>query len=188
MTTGRRTQRWGPSGSAGLRSGEVRPVPVAPGLSPTPILPAAPGQVARGHHLSGTEQHAGNCSAFTPAEVARHKLSSRGSQARAAPRRAAPYLGCGWQCPRTPAAAGSDRLQQPPPTQTEPAREHPPAGPELLALPTHLHPAARAQPAPPTGAATGGCVPALTSLATHPGARLGIFPPTKKETIFILFY
>lgn len=36
------------------------------------------------------------------------------------------------------------------------------------------------QPAPPTGAATGGCVPASTSLGAHPGACLGIFPPTKK--------
>lgn len=55
-----------------------------------------------------------------------------------------------------------------------------------LALTTHPHPAASAQPAvgsarPAVGAATGGCVPALTSLGAHPRRQAGYFSSDQKK-------
>lgn len=103
-------------------------LPTAQGPNrPRPPPVGAPGRA---------EQHAGNCLVFTPAKVARRKLSRA---------RVAPYLGCGWQWPRTRMIVGSNRRQQPRPSQIEPAQEHPPARPELLTSATHP-PAVRAQP------------------------------------------
>lgn len=163
-----------------LHSREMRPTRVT-----LACLRAAQARVACGHHLWGTrrtEQHAGNSLAFTPAKVARRKMQTSPAAPEPASLLTWGVGARGLGHARSRARIVCSSLDRP--------RESP-LGSILLPGPSSWHqrrillppePSPLwAQPAPPTGAVTGGCVPASTSLGAHPGARLGIFPPTKKQ-------
>lgn len=116
-----------------LRSQEMRPALAAPGLSPPHPRDKSPAATT----CRGAEQHAGNCSAFTPSKVARRKLSISN------PRRALP--GAWVTEPSDTSGRGFGSAS----AATDPDRAGAGASScrsELLALATH-HPAARAQPA-----------------------------------------
>lgn len=150
-------------------------------VSPPPRNQSSEATTCRGTRTCRTARR--ELLVFTPAKVARRKLSRA---------RVAPYLGCGWQWPRTRMIVGSNRRQQPRPSQIEPAQEHPPARPELLTSATHP-PAVRAQPG--VGSARpadwGGdsrvCPPFHLAWCT-PGLQARYFSSDKKLNIFLLLF